>query len=95
MMILGALVFASLFLISCGDSCKGHENDIKNGQIRQARKTGSKVTEIKVKYLGNCRYEVISEIFNPNADYGLGASSSADCIYEWKGNDYYFVSGKY
>lgn len=87
--ILAVFFLALIIFTSCGD-CKGHENFIRNGQIKQARKTGCKITEISVTYLGDCKYEVISETYDPFAEYGYGATIYSDCIYQWKNGDYIF-----
>ena len=91
MTILGVILFASVILKSCGDSCKGHETDIKNGQIRKAEKLRMTVNDISVTYLGNCEYKCVSDINDPGSDYSTPHKINSTVIYKWDGNSYSFV----
>lgn len=89
--ILGVILFASVILTSCGDSCKGHETDIKNGQIRKAENMGMTVNNISVTYLGNCEYKCVSAVYDPGSAYSTPQNINSTVIYKWDGNSYSFV----
>lgn len=90
-MVLGLAIFASVVLVSCGDSCKGHENDIKNGQIKKGEKMGMQVNNITVEYIGNCEYKCVSDVYDLGSAYSTPNRINSTVIYKWDGNSYNFV----
>lgn len=71
--------------------CTGHENDIKNGQIKKATSMSMTVDSISVKYIGNCQYICISSVYDPGSAYSNPQIIQSTIIYKWEGNKYVFV----
>ncbi len=90
-MVFGLTIFASVVLISCDESCKGHEADIKNGQIKKAEKMGMQVNKISVEYIGNCEYKCVSDVYDPGSAYSTSNRINSTVVYIWDGDKYNFV----
>ena len=71
--------------------CTGHENDIKNGQIKKATSMGMSVDSISVKYIGNCQYKCISSVNDPGSAYSNPQIIQSTVIFKWEGGKYVFV----
>jgi len=72
-------------------NCSGHENDIKNGQIKKALSMNMTVNSIIVKYLGNCQYMCISDVDDPGTAYSAAQKLNTNTIFKWENNKYVFV----
>ena len=90
-MVFGLILVASVVLISCNKSCKGHETDIKNGQIKKGEKMGMQVNKISVEYIGNCEYRCVSDVYDPGSPYSTSNRINSTVVYIWDGDRYNFV----
>lgn len=89
--VIGVIIFTSTILSSCKDSCKGHETDIKNGQIEKAEKMGMIVNNITVEYIGDCQYRCVSHVYDPGTVISTPNNINSIIIYKWDGNNYSFL----
>jgi hypothetical protein len=87
------LLFNSITLAQ--NKCSGHEDYIKNQQIKKAIKMDAMIRNIEVKYLGDCLYRCVSYVHFNAKDNGFIQSKAFDSgssiIYKWKGDDFIFV----
>jgi len=88
---IGVLIFNLFVLSSCGDSCSGHENDIKNGQINKAERMGMKTNSINIEYIGNCEYRCTSDVYDRGSAYSNPNRINSKVIFKWKDSSYSFV----
>ena len=88
---IGVIIFELFVLSSCSDSCKGHENDIKNIQINKAERMGLKTNSITIEYIGNCEYKCTSDVYDRGSAYSNPNRINSIVIFKWKDNSYSFV----
>jgi len=91
LIVIGLIIYSIVMLTSCGNSCKGHEEIIKNSRINKAEKMGMTVENISVEYIGDCQYRCVSHIYDPGTIYSAPQVIRSRDIYQWEDNNYIFV----
>lgn len=89
--VIGLIIYSIFTLTSCNNSCKGHEEIIKQSRIEKAEKMGMTVENISVEYIGDCQYRCISHIYDPGTAYSEPQVIKSRVIYQWENNNYTFV----
>ena len=84
---ISCLIIISL-TTSCEDSCKGHENFIKNSFESRAQNNPimkAKIESLSVEYVGDCKYRVKESYWFSNGQY-----QTLDHIYTWENGHYVY-----